>query len=166
MPSPSLLLLILLGAGLVACATHGPRALPSSGDASVRAEIEELHRFFEGWFTARLANTPSEFARFESVVAPGFVHIPPSGARTEREALLNGLRNAHGVHADDGFRIWIEDVRARTLADGTVLATYEEWQETRGDEPRGRISSVVFRAREDLPNGLEWVHVQETWLAE
>lgn len=42
--------------------------------------------------------------------------------------------------------------------------TYEEWQDT-GQGERGRISSVLFRRRERAPNGVEWLHVHETWIS-
>ena len=160
----TLLALTLLGS----CAAPGgaPGGAPARAtDDAVRLEVEQLHAFFEGWFTGRLEPTDEAFARFESVLADGFEIVSPRGTRTERAALLAGLRSAHRMHPD-GFRIWIEDVRARALEGGLTLATYEEWQEQPGGPPRGRLSSAVLRARADTPNGLEWVHVHETWLDE
>ncbi len=54
-------------------------------------------------------------------------------------------------------------VRSRTVGDGLVLVTYEEHQTT-GGEHEGWLSSALFRAREGRPNGVEWLHMQETYL--
>jgi hypothetical protein len=46
-----------------------------------------------------------------------------------------------------------------------LLATYEEWQVIEG-ETRGRLSTALFRNREGTPNGIEWVHLHETWMSD
>ena len=131
-----------------------------------RREVIELHRFFQDWFRGDLEPTDEAFARFESVIAEGFVIIGPSGRITERPALVDGLRRGHGGwRGDEGSRIWIEDVRLHRVEGEVAVLTYEEWQKVRG-EVRGRLSSVLFRAREGTPNGVEWLHVHETWLPE
>ena len=45
-----------------------------------------------------------------------------------------------------------------------LLATYEEWQQEGGRPTSGRVTSVLFRRRLGLPQGLEWHHVHETWI--
>jgi hypothetical protein len=44
-----------------------------------------------------------------------------------------------------------------------LLVTYEEWQQS-GDQTTARLSTALFRDKPDAPNGLEWLHVHETWL--
>lgn len=141
------------------------RAPRAEDAATAKKEIVELHRFFAGWLTGRLERSDKAFARFEGVLAPSFVHVGPNGARTSGADLCQGLRSAYGQHVRDGFEIRIENVQAQPLAGGYVVATYEEWQRTKQAKPRGRISSVLFKVRAGTPNGLEWLHVHETWLS-
>lgn len=51
-----------------------------------------------------------------------------------------------------------------TLGD-IALVTYEESQSRDGDK-RVLFSSALFRDKEGTPNGLEWLHVHETWLSQ
>ena len=124
-------------------------------------EVLELHRFFQRWFLGELAKTNVEFGRFAEVMAEGFAIVSPRGTLTEREALAEGLKAAHGSWK--AGRIWIENLKVRRVAGESALVTYEEWQQT-GADPRGRLSSAWFRRRAGLPNGVEWLHVHETWL--
>ena len=54
-------------------------------------------------------------------------------------------------------------MRVHPAEDGTFVAAYEEWQ-TKDGPPKGRSSTAVMRPRAGTPNGLEWLHVEETWL--
>lgn len=134
-----------------------------STDACVR-EIEDLHGFFEAWFVGSLPETEQAFARFEQVLAETFVIIGPGGLEFDRSGILERVRQGYGSKASGEFALWIENVRLRECGEDRCLATYEEWQRS-GDTTRGRISTVVFGARSDAPNGVEWRHLQETWLA-
>lgn len=124
-------------------------------------EIGELHDFFEGWFTGALANTDEQFARFADVMAEGFAIISPSGALTERPALLSGLCAAYG--RQPGVRIWTQNHQLRHHIGDLALLTYEEWQTTAAGTT-GRLSTVLFQAQTEAPNGVAWLHVHETWL--
>ncbi len=128
-----------------------------------RLEVVELHRFFQDWFNAELPDDDASFDRFDGVLAEDFEIIGPNGSRTERAALIPALRSGHGRSAGEPFTIEVRGVRSRTVGDGLVLVTYEEHQRT-GEEYRGWQSSALFRAREGLPNGVEWLHVHETYL--
>jgi len=130
-------------------------------DENCRREIEELHDFFCAWFTGTLPESSATFARFESVLDPEFELVTPDGEARGRAELLSGLRALHESR-DAGFRIWIQGFRSSAIAEGIQLATYEEWQET-AEGRSSRISSAVFRARADCPNGVEWVRVHEIW---
>ncbi len=160
---------------LAAASAHAP---PSAGleepavasedamQARCEKEVLELHRFFQDWFNGVLEPTDEDFARFRDVMAEGFVIVTPGGSLREREALVSRLRSAHGSWRRDGQpagRLWIENVRFHRREGALALVTYEEWQET-GDGTRGRLSTALFRPREDAPNGVEWLHVHETWL--
>lgn len=130
-----------------------------------RAEIEALHRFFEGWLAGRLPASEDAFVRLTAALAPGFRLVGPDGRVAERGALLDRLRAAHGAEPD-GLRIWIERVRARPLGAELALVLYEEWQERPGAPARGRQSSALFQEEADAPGGVAWLHVHETWLPE
>lgn len=134
-------------------------------DGQCRTEVIELHQFFEDWFTAKLDATDESFRRFDGVLADGFEIISPEGRKLGRDEILTALRGAHGMHPAGEFRIWIENVATRELGGGLHLTTYEEWQSV-GRQTRGRLSTVVFRAQEGAPNGLEWIHVHEVWLGD
>lgn len=124
-------------------------------------EIVELHEFFQGWLGGGLAPTDEEFHRLEKVLAEGFTLITPDGRRLERDELLQGLRGSAGARA--GLRIWVEKPHLHHEGKALLIASYQEWQMEKGS-PRARVSTVIFRPRKALPNGVEWLHVHETWL--
>jgi len=132
-------------------------------DEACKNEIIALHLFFEAWFKGALPNTSQGMKRFTSVMGPDFQRIDPWGGLTERNPLAAQIEAAHGCFCQTPFRIWIEDVHVRSPSPSLFVATYEEWQENAG-EISARLSSVVFRKKQGLPNGLEWVHVHEVWL--
>ncbi len=132
----------------------------------VRAEIDELHRFFEGWMNGTLPSTPEVFDRFRSVMVDEFERITPDGQHQNLTVLTEQLWGAHGVYAgvERPLRIRIESVRSRLISPSLCLATYEEWQETPAAST-ARLSTAVFEANPTTPNQVCWVHVHEVWLA-
>ena len=129
------------------------------------SEVVELHQFFQDWFNGVLEPTDADFARFADALAPDFVIIPPSGRAVERDPLLQGLKQAHGRWREGETigkgRIWIQDFTIRLIESQVLVATYEEWQEFKR-EVKSRVSTVIFRAAEGTPNGVNWHHLQET----
>ncbi len=138
-----------------------------SDDARVvKAEIEELHRFFVAWFKGDVPDTDSAFARFTRAVAADFELIDPRGTHHDRPGLTNTLRSAYGSLAGREFKIWIENMNVRSANEDLVIATYEEWQQ-RDSEKTARLSTAVFQLHaRHSPGGVEWRHVHETWLSE
>jgi len=126
-----------------------------------RREIEELHRFFEEWFTGGVDPADAAWHRVEGVLGAEFEMICPRGNRTGREALLKSLRAAHGTRASGTFRIQVKGCRGRSPGPGLWLATYEEWQVVEGGT-NGRLSTALFGERAGPPNGVEWLHLHET----
>ena len=124
-------------------------------------EIVELHQFFEDWFTGRLPKTDNAYARFTQVIAEGFTIIGPDGKSNNRAVLLDNLFAAHEQQPNTS--IWIKNAQLRQQWADNLVVTYEEWQAS-GDSQTARLSTVVFRQQEGTPNGLEWLHVHETWL--
>lgn len=127
-------------------------------------EVVDLHRFFERWYRGEPDAHGEEFARVSDVLAEDFRMVTPEGAVVARSELLAGIRGGHGSKED--FRIRIENLVYRMgVRGGVAVVTYEEWQEE-GGEDRGRVSTAVLHERPDAPNGVEWLHVHETWLPE
>jgi hypothetical protein len=127
-------------------------------DDKCRAEVEELHRFIEGWLTGSIEKTREQFARFEDALAEDFVIVHPSGTWQEKSAICAEFWRAHGVRPSS-FAIDIQKLKVRVTAPLYCLLMYEEWQ--RDVEVSGRLSSALFREAAD---GIRWVHLHETWL--
>ena len=134
---------------------------------NINKEIIELHEFFVDWFAARIEYSDKNFARFENVMAKEFEIISPTGIKTVRNDLVNKLKNAHGfrANADKPFLIRIKNINIRQIESNHYLSTYEEWQKIDGSS-KGRLSTAIFKRKSDTPNGVEWLHVHETWLPE
>ena len=131
-----------------------------------QAEVDELHRFFVDWMTGTLPRTQEAYARFTGVMADHMVIISPRGVLTEREPLIEELEAAHGAHAGptNDFGIRIENYRCHRTEGDLCLVTYEEWQQRSG-ATTGRLGTALFRRRAGTPNGVEWLHVHETWIS-
>lgn len=127
-------------------------------------EVVELHRFFQDWYRGTIDAGGEAFARMSDVLAEGFHLIGPDGALVGRGEILAAVRGAHGSRGSE-FTIRTGECRFRAGGRGLGVVTYEEWHEE-GHSRRGRISTAVFQDRADAPNGVEWVHVHETWLPE
>lgn len=134
--------------------------------AQCQREVVELHGFLVDWMTGAVPRSAATFARFADVLADGFALISPRGVITERRPLLRELEAAYAVHGADDvpFRIEVRNFRHRHTQGMLCLVTYEEWQQLSG-VATGRLSSAWFRARNDTPHGVEWLHVHETWLS-
>lgn len=127
----------------------------------IELEIVQLHQFFQDWYNNILAPTDESFSRCSDVLAHDFSIIFPSGSIVQCQPLLEGLRNAHNSRND--MRIWIKNVRILHNLGDVILANYEEWQEIEG-KVTARLSSVLFRETQSTPNGVQWLHVHETWI--
>lgn len=128
----------------------------------VRTEIEDLHKFFVGWFTGTLNNNIFDegfLARFDSE----FLLIPPAGIILSLDELSSGIKNTYDTNPD--FRIVIRNVKIQRVLDNEVIATYEEWQRNAlASTPpdNGRLATVIFKKTDPL----QWLHVHETWMPE
>ena len=129
---------------------------------SCQTETNELHQFFQAWFNGTILSTDENFNRLSGVLGQSFVLVNPDGVLTRREPLLAGLRNAY--KSRNNFKIWIENFQLHTLENGIALTTYQEWQQDSGGTITTRISTALFKKKAGTPNGIEGLHVHETWL--
>ena len=124
-------------------------------------EVMQLHQFFEEWLGGALTKTRENYERLTAVMNSDFNIISPDGKVTAYEPLMDGLWQAHDSRPD--FRLWVKEVAVRPLSSRFALVTYEEWQQITG-KVTARVSTAVFRQKANTPNGVEWLHVHETWL--
>lgn len=122
-------------------------------------EVDELHAFFEAYF---LGTIPAdEIRRFADVLDPDFTIVGPNGDVSDRTTTVEAVRRGH-----DHTRNLMLTTRDHELihADSsTVVSSYIErhaWTDGRENE---RLSTVVFRRDDTMPNGLRWLRVHETW---
>ena len=126
----------------------------------VRREVEDLHRFFVGWFRGDLPASdfePQFLARF----SPDLVFVPPAGRLLGLQDLASMVRDGYASNPD--FAVQIRNVTIRRELAGHALLTYEEWQRNAlASRPanNGRLATALFTTGEPL----RWLHIHETWL--
>ena len=125
------------------------------------AEIIAFHEFFVGWYDAATADL-TDFGRCEQVFGEGFQMIPPTGRVYDRAATIALIRD-NRASFDRDFSIDIEDIRAGFQTEDAIVMTYVEIQCRRGVWSR-RQASALFTTSSSAPWGVQWRHLQETWL--
>jgi hypothetical protein len=127
------------------------------------AEVVGLHDFFVAWFEGKTGKTENNFQRLSSVLAAEFEIIKPDGNRLDRKGLIDDLWAFHGGYRDMSFNIEIKNNQARAMQEGLFIVTYEEWTQLE-ENLDARLSTAIFSIKEGTENGVEWLHVHETWL--
>jgi hypothetical protein len=125
-----------------------------------RREIVELHDAFAAWMGAGA----DVFQRFEAALAQDFSMVGPGAKRLDRAgvlAMLGGLRGAFGA----GFGIRIDAFQPLSAGPGFVAVGYDEIQIGRPG-PSQRRASALLCPDPVGPNGLRWLAVHETWIAD
>ena len=122
--------------------------------SSFEAEVRELHAFFGRWYSGTAAL--SEFSRLDAL-ADSFVMIGPDGRTANAGTVREMIRASFALRPID---FTIQNVFVRPDA---PVGTYEEWQTDSG-VTTGRLSTAVMTPAPHHPNGLQWVHLHETWL--
>lgn len=134
-------------------------------EAACKAEVEGLHAFVEQWLNG--ANDETSFTRFESVLAPTFRMVTPTGEMLDRAEVCRRVHASRPDQPPPGnagrLRVWIQSFRFRFAIKGVSLIFYEEWQ-ARQQTGEGRLVTAILKPKRDTPHGLEWLHVHETWL--
>ncbi|MBT3788936.1 MAG: hypothetical protein HN725_16905 [Alphaproteobacteria bacterium] len=129
--------------------------------SACETEVNDLHNFFVDWMGAKVERDEKTFRQFTDTLSGNFTLVSPDGTIMEQDALVPGLEASYGSRPV--FKIWIKDCKCRSVSDDQCLITYEEWQDI-GGVGSSRISTALFARRADTPNGVEWLHVHETWL--
>ncbi len=124
-------------------------------------EVLDFHRFFEGWYDAATADGV-DFGRCERTFGRAFHMIPPTGRVFDRAETIELIR-ANRATFQGNFTIEISDIRATYETADTIVLIYIEAQSRAGKYSK-RQASALFTASSSAPNGVEWQHLQETWL--
>jgi len=91
------------------------------------------------------------------VLDESFVMITPEGRSVPCETVRSVIEAAYGRGP-----MTIE-IRNAAVHPTAAFGTYEEWH-TDGGVETGRVSTAVMGSDLAAPNGLRWLHLQETWL--
>ncbi len=129
--------------------------MPSERDCE--REIRELHDCFVEFYTGQREDTE----RVDQALGPDFRLVYPSGERTDREAVIDGIRSQKNRYVPGEFDIEIRNVEPIEIREDRALVSYEEWQTT-PNEQTGRLSTAYFAPSEQV--AAEWRYLQETWL--
>lgn len=125
-----------------------------------QAEIAELHAVFEAYF---LGSASDDLSRIEAALAPDFTMAGPAGNESTRKQVMSSLKAGYG-HASS-LKITTSDYSLVHESSSVVVAGYIETHDL-GDRSHQRRATVVFRPDEEGPNGLRWIRVHETWIAQ
>lgn len=120
-------------------------------------EIVELHDFFEGYFLG----TRDDLERCDAALDQDFTMAGPDGTVAGKVATMAAIEA--GYQHTDLLRILVTQTRLIAESPELVVAEYVESHEL-ASRRNHRRSSVTFRRDPQGPNGLRWVHVQETWI--
>lgn len=131
-------------------------------EQAVVKEVQELHQFFQDWFTGTVPQSETSFARVTVALDPGFTLVNPDGSVAGYATVLKWLRAGYGTRP--GFRLWTDAILLRHQSADFTLATYEEWQQAGDGRKNRRLSSACFLRDSAVPNRVSWLHVHETWL--
>ena len=123
-------------------------------------EVVALHAFFEAWM--RQSGSVADFAEVEAALGSDFRLISPDGSMDEREAVVASISKARGARGRE-FTIVVYEPRTIWTGCDAVLLEYTERQYRDGRTTRRR-STALFLASSRAPRGVEWRHLQETWI--
>jgi hypothetical protein len=121
-------------------------------------EVKDRHVFFADWLAGRIAETALDSAM--RCFSPDFRRIAPDGREMDRAALTAWLAARRGI-MPKSFAIETADLQVVLDTAACAVVGYREIQP--GQTPPVRISTAIFVPEEAAPNGVAWLHVQETW---
>lgn len=125
-------------------------------------EIQLFHEVLQRWLCGDSEEPRSDLNYMSAALANDMILVSPAGKIEAQGELLNRLSSAYGARPD--VRIRISDYEPIMVSKNNLLARYIETR-TCPDTQDVRVSTVLFSQENDLPNGVAWRHVHETWLA-
>ncbi len=126
-------------------------------------EISEFFQFFSDWFDGSCPNTDEQFSRIIRVMPADSTYIDHEGKLIDAQPFFrDSVRQSHGSIPQ--LHMWGENIRLQWEKGDLALVTFHEWSRASIAVPGGRLCTVIFRKNPDTPNGIEWLHVQETLL--
>lgn len=129
---------------------------------AAKAEVLRRHAFFVAWFTGKADN--DALAETARAFAPDFHMLWPDMTMDRRDTLLAKLQDARG-QSPENYTIEIVFVHTAIIDAQTAVVVCDEHQVT-GDSTNKRRMSAVFSRAADAPEGVQWRHLHQTWLAE
>ncbi|MGD8859577.1 MAG: hypothetical protein PVI30_06165 [Myxococcales bacterium] len=134
----------------------------------VKQEVEALHAALAEWIGGACDGDEAVFdERIGSRLGEDFTLVAPSGRRPSGRDVRDSLRDSYGSNPD--FRIAIDDLRIIRASDTVVVVSFVEWQRNASQSTppdNGRVVTAVLVPDTAAPNGLRWLHLQETMLPE
>jgi hypothetical protein len=137
----------------------GARAEMASAAAS---EVHALHEFFTRWFRGDIAEE-SGVERVAAALSAEFRMVAPNGLALGREDVLAWISGARASRPGD-FTIAIDGAEVVWSDPDHALVVYIERQAAAGGVSERR-SSAFFIRQPAAPNGVQWRHLQETWMS-
>lgn len=129
--------------------------------AAALREVREFHAFLADWFSGRAEMDGNALSAQRRRFDPDLRYITPSGEVRDWAMIENMLEHAHG--GEPSIKIEVRNAAVRRADDHSVLVTYEE-HKTDGIKDNSRLTTALFVAKADAPNGVGWFHVHEVWL--
>jgi hypothetical protein len=134
---------------------------PAMANAAA-SEVHGLHEFFMRWFRGDIAEG-SGIERVTAALSAEFRMVAPNGLALGREDVLAGLRHARALRPAD-FTIVISGAEVIWSDADHALVVYIERQASAGGMSERR-STAFFTRQPAAPNGVQWRHLQETWVS-
>jgi hypothetical protein len=120
------------------------------------AEVAELHRFFEDWFSGSGERRIQEFS---DRLDPNFAIVGPNGIKNDKDEIVRAVEARAG-----GYDVSITTTDAALdQAEPLMIGTYREQHVFNGDTTH-RVATAVMIADESAPTGYRWMSVHETWI--
>mmetsp|Transcript_1270 Transcript_1270/g.2281 ORF Transcript_1270/g.2281 Transcript_1270/m.2281 type:complete len:147 (-) Transcript_1270:312-752(-) len=132
-------------------------------ERACNTEVIRIHAFFVDWLTGRYPNSSEIFWKgCGKAFSKDLVLINPSGEVSRNGDLRYELQKAYGNLEGSNFNMKIRNFQVLQSHPDWCLTMYEKWH-YHGSITTARQCTALFRPNPSAPNGVEWVHIHETW---
>jgi len=130
-------------------------------DTIYHREITEFFQFFSDWFDGTSPNTDEQFNRIACVIPKDGTYISDEGELIiAKPFFMEHIRPAHG--SIPKLHMQAKNVQLIWENGDIALVIFEECSRASVPVTGDRLCSVIFRKNPNTPNGIEWLHFQET----